>query len=128
MPLQLVDGVKDGKATITIPLQPGRYKLDGHGVDVKPGTVARVQVDVKDGKCTSGGSLAGSVLTMDRAVRHVTKFSGWSLQNAVRAATLNAARAAGFSGTRGVLASGADADFTVLTSAGEVVKTVVGGR
>ena len=32
-----------------------------------------IEVDVKDGKCTSGGSLAGSVLTMDRAVRNVTQ-------------------------------------------------------
>ena len=31
-----------------------------------------IEVDVKDGKCTSNGSLAGSVLTMDRAVRNVT--------------------------------------------------------
>ena len=55
-----------------------------------------IQVDVKDGKCTSGGSLAGSVLTMDRAVRNVTQFSDWSLQDAVRAATLNPARAVGW--------------------------------
>ena len=36
-----------------------------------------IEVDVKDGKCTSNGSLAGSVLTMDRAVRNVTQFSDW---------------------------------------------------
>jgi hypothetical protein len=49
-PLQLLDGVKDGRATIEIPLQPGRYKLKGAGVEVKPGTVARIEVDVKDGR------------------------------------------------------------------------------
>ena len=32
-----------------------------------------IEVDVKDGKCTANGSLAGSVLTMDRAVRNVTQ-------------------------------------------------------
>ena len=86
-----------------------------------------ITVDVKDGKCTSNGSLAGSVLTMDRAVRNVTQFAGWSLQNAVRAATLNPARSAGLAGL-GVLAKGARADFVVLSSQGDVIKTIVGGQ
>jgi len=87
-----------------------------------------ILVDVKDGKCTSNGSLAGSVLTMDRAVCNVTKFSNWSLRDAVRAATLNPARAVGMARDLGVLAAGARADFTVLSPAGEVRKTIVGGR
>jgi N-acetylglucosamine-6-phosphate deacetylase len=87
-----------------------------------------IEVDVKDGKCTSGGSLAGSVLTMDRAVRNVTKFSDWSLRDAVRAATLNAAQAVGLADRHGVLARGAEANFTVMNSSGEVLKTIVRGR
>lgn len=87
-----------------------------------------IQVDVKDGKCTSNGSLAGSVLTMDRAVRNVTKFSDWSLRDAVRAATFNPARAVGLTQTHGVLTVGTSADFTVLNSSGEVLKTIVAGR
>jgi len=86
-----------------------------------------IEVDVKDGRCTSNGSLAGSVLTMDRAVRNVTKFSSWTLRDAVQAATLNPARAVGLDGHHGVLAQGAHADFTVLNSAGEVLKTIVRG-
>lgn len=85
-----------------------------------------IEVDVKDGKCTSGGSLAGSVLTMDRAVRNVTQFSDWSLHDAVRAATRNPARAAGLQG-QGALQAGAAADFLVLSPDGEVRKTIVGG-
>jgi len=87
-----------------------------------------IQVDVKDGKCTSGGSLAGSVLTMDRAVRNVMQFSRWSLKDAVRAATLNPAQAVGLANRYGVLAAGADADFVVLSPTGEVLKTIVRGR
>jgi N-acetylglucosamine-6-phosphate deacetylase len=86
-----------------------------------------IEVDVKDGKCTSNGSLAGSVLTMDRAVRNVTQFSNWSLRDAVQAATLNPARAAGLS-KHGVLAPGADATFIAMNPAGEVLKTIVRGR
>jgi N-acetylglucosamine-6-phosphate deacetylase len=87
-----------------------------------------IEVDVKDGKCTSGGSLAGSVLTMDRAVRNVTKFAPWSLRDAVRAATLNAARAVGMEDRQGTLAVGAEANFVVLNRAGEVLHTIVGGQ
>jgi N-acetylglucosamine-6-phosphate deacetylase len=86
-----------------------------------------ITVDVREGKCTANGSLAGSVLTMDRAVRNVTSFSDWSLRDAVRAATLNPAKAASLSGGYGTLAVGSRADLTVLTSAGEVMKTIVGG-
>src|SRR5450755_1398418 len=67
-----------------------------------------IEVDVKDGKCTSNGSLAGSVLTMDRAVRNVTQFSNWTLRDAVQAATLNPARAVGLSDRHGVLTQGAE--------------------
>jgi N-acetylglucosamine-6-phosphate deacetylase len=87
-----------------------------------------IEVDVKDGKCTSNGSLAGSVLTMDRAVRNVTRFSNWTLRDAVQAATLNPARTVGLANRHGILALGADADFTVLSPAGDVIKTIVHGR
>lgn len=87
-----------------------------------------IQVDVKDGKCTSNGSLAGSVLTMDRAVRNVTKFSNWTLRDAVRAATLNPAQAVGLSAKQGSLVPGANADFVVMNPAGDVLKTIVAGR
>ncbi len=87
-----------------------------------------IEVEVKDGRCTSGGSLAGSVLTMDRAVRNVTQFSNWTLRDAVRAATLNAARAVGTMKDYGTLVPGARANFVVLNSNGEVLKAFVGGR
>ena len=62
-----------------------------------------IKVMVKDGKCTMDGKLAGSVLTMDRAVRNIRKFAGWSLRDAVRAATLNAAQAVRPSTTRRIV-------------------------
>jgi N-acetylglucosamine-6-phosphate deacetylase len=85
-------------------------------------------VEVKDGKCTMDGKLAGSVLTMDRAVRNVTHFAGWSLQHAVRAATLNPARAAGLTNGHGVVAPGAEANLVVMNRDGEIQKTMVRGR
>jgi N-acetylglucosamine-6-phosphate deacetylase len=87
-----------------------------------------LQVEVKDGKCTMDGKLAGSVLTMDRAVRNVTQFAAWSLRDAVRAATLNPARAVGLERSCGVLAPGAEANIVVLSPNGEVRQTFVRGR
>jgi N-acetylglucosamine-6-phosphate deacetylase len=103
-------------ATAAAGMPEGRYQL---------GTM---MVDVKNGMCTIDGKLAGSVLTMDRAVRNVMEFGSWSLQDAVRAATLNPARAAGLTRRYGSLASGAEASFTVLSSSGEVRKTIVRGQ
>jgi N-acetylglucosamine-6-phosphate deacetylase len=88
-----------------------------------------IQVEVKNGRCTLAGDpgrLAGSVLTMDRAVRNVTKFAGWSLQHAVRAATLNPSRAAGLA-RHGQIAPGAEANLVLLSSDGEVRKTFIRG-
>jgi N-acetylglucosamine-6-phosphate deacetylase len=103
-------------ATAAAGMPDGRYQL---------GTM---MVDVKNGMCTIDGKLAGSVLTMDRAVRNVMEFGSWSLRHAVRAATLNPARAAGLADHYGALASGAEASFVVLSLAGDVRKTIVRGK
>ena len=86
-----------------------------------------IQVEVKDGRCTMDGKLAGSVLTMDRAVRNVTQFAGWSLHHAVRAATLNPAQAVGLT-QHGQIVPGAEANLVVLSPSGEVRRTFVRGR
>ena len=94
----------------------GRYRLGAF------------EVDVKDGRCDLNGKLAGSVLTLDRAVRNVMSFGGWTLQDAVRSVTLNPARLLGIATERGVLAPGSIADLVVLTPHGDVVKTMAAGR
>ena len=85
-----------------------------------------IEVEVKDGKCTLEGRLAGSVLTMDRAIRNVVNFAGWDLQQAVQVATVNPAKVAGAE-NKGILRPGADADFVVLSANGEVRATVAKG-
>jgi N-acetylglucosamine-6-phosphate deacetylase len=101
-------------ATAATGMPDGRYHLGS------------LEVEVKDGRCTANGRLAGSVLTMDKAVRNLARFAGWSLSHAVAAASRNPARVARFA-NKGVLAAGADADFVVLNPAGEVLRTFVGG-
>ena len=84
-------------------------------------------VQVHDGRCEFDGRLAGSVLTLDRAVRNMMKFANISLQNAVRMASLNPATVLDIAKRKGSLSVGADADIAVFTPAGEVVRTIVGG-
>lgn len=84
-----------------------------------------LEVELKDGHCLRDGNLAGSALTMDRAVRNVMKFAGLDLQQAVRAASMNPAKAVGLK--KGTIEPAAAADFVVLTPAGEVRATVVKG-
>lgn len=92
----------------------GRYRLGS------------IEVDVIGGQCTSGGKLAGSVLTMDRAVRNLMHFAEWDLPQAVAAASRNPARVVR-SKNKGVLAAGSDADFIVLNSEGILLRTFIGG-
>ena len=84
------------------------------------------EVDVCDGKCTLNGKLAGSVLTMDRAVRNLSRYAEWKLPQAVTAASENPARVGRIT-NKGILAAGADADFVVLSPEGDVLRTFVGG-
>ncbi len=86
-----------------------------------------IQVEVKDGRCTNNGKLAGSVLTMDAAVRNAAAFANWSLQDSIRAATLNPARATGLS-HHGSLVAGAEANIVVLGTQGDVRRTIVRGQ
>jgi N-acetylglucosamine-6-phosphate deacetylase len=81
-------------------------------------------IEVKGDRCEHDGVLAGSILTLDRAVRNVRKFTNWPLQNAVQLATLNPARALGHQDI-GIISPGAQADFVVLNSAGEVQRTIL---
>jgi len=101
-------------ATAATGMPDGRYRLGS------------LEVEVKDGRCMVGDSLAGSVLTMDRAVRNVMQFAQWDLQQAVRLATLNPARVAGVK-NGGTLQAGAPADLVVLSASGEVRNTIIRG-
>ncbi len=101
-------------ATAATGMPDGRYRLGA------------IEVDVKNGSCTHEGKLAGSVLTMDAAVRNLSRFGEWPLDRATAAASRNAAQVIRIE--KGVLSAGADADFVVLNGRSEVMATFVGGR
>jgi N-acetylglucosamine-6-phosphate deacetylase len=93
--------VSDGIAATGMP--DGAYRLGNFEVNVREG-VAR----------NSEGKLAGSTLTLDRALRNLVAY-GVPLLDAVRMATVLPARRLGLAGKKGVIATGADADIVALT-------------
>jgi N-acetylglucosamine-6-phosphate deacetylase len=95
-------------------LEPGEYGLAGRTVHVRDGAVR-----------LPDGTLAGSVLTMDEAVRNLVR-SGAELADAVHAAATAPARLLRRDDL-GVLRFGAPAHIAVLDEELRVVRTVVGG-
>jgi N-acetylglucosamine-6-phosphate deacetylase len=73
------------------------------------------------------GTLAGSALTMDAAVRNVVTAAGVGLVEAVRAASANPARLLGLD-DRGAIVVGRRADLVALSPALEVEAVWVGGE
>jgi N-acetylglucosamine-6-phosphate deacetylase len=111
----------DGLILVTDAMQAagmpdGAYELSGRSVRVEDG-VARLE----------DGTLAGSTVTMDEAVRRAARFSGAGLATAITMATRTPVRALGLE-RLGVIAPGADADLVVLSSDGTVEETLVAGE
>jgi N-acetylglucosamine-6-phosphate deacetylase len=87
-----------------------------------------MDVSVRDGRCEHEGRLAGSVLTLDRAVRNIMEFAGIPLQRALRLATINPAQRLALAGQLGLLAPGRPADLVALTPNGEVRFAMAAGQ
>jgi N-acetylglucosamine-6-phosphate deacetylase len=74
------------------------------------------------------GTLAGSVLTMDLALRNMLQFTGVSLSDAVRMQTLNPATAIGVANRKGRLLVGYDADLVIMDGNLNLQATICRGR
>jgi N-acetylglucosamine-6-phosphate deacetylase len=90
--------------------------------------VGRIEIDLRDGAPRlPDGTLAGSALTMDRAVKNVVEQADVAIEEAVAAASTTPALLAGLPG-RGRLEVGARADIVALTPKLEVEGVWLGGR
>lgn len=98
-------------------LPDGESELGGQKVFVKNGE-ARL----------ADGTLAGSVLQMNRAVQNLVEKVGVPFEMAVDCATINPAKALGIDGEAGSIKVGKRADFTVLNDKYDVLLTVRGGK
>jgi N-acetylglucosamine-6-phosphate deacetylase len=74
------------------------------------------------------GTLAGSVLTLDQALRNMLNYTHVSLKDAVRMLTLNPARSAGVAARKGNLCAGYDADLLILDNELNLQATLCRGR
>jgi N-acetylglucosamine-6-phosphate deacetylase len=138
----IVDGIHLGAAFVTVALrakgversilvtdavmpagcQPGEYMLGEVEVELHADGSVRLR---------GGTRLAGSALTMDRAVSNVMRMSGVNLRDAVTMATINPARVCRVSSRRRGLATGDWADFVlfrVVDGNVRVLETWVGGE
>ena len=93
----------------------GEYQLGG------------LAVQVANGKAMVGDVLAGSVLTLDRALANFVEFTGAPLEQALRLATVNPAAMTGLSDQAGSVAVGQPASLVAVDRAGKLVGSVVNG-
>jgi len=98
-------------------LPDGEYALGGRPIAVRGGEAR-----------TAEGSLAGSTLTMDRAVRVAVEEAGIPLPDALAMASATPAEVLGLAGVKGRIAAGADADLVVLDEELRAIGTMVAGR
>ena len=95
----------------------GEYQLGG------------MTVHVANRRATLPGDvLAGSVLTLDRALANFMEFTGTKLEQALRLATANPAAMTGLEAQAGAVAVGAAANLIALDAKGRLAGSVIGGQ
>jgi len=94
----------------------GTYKLYGYDIAVARGA-ARL----------ANGTLAGSTLTMQRAVQNMVELAGLPLEMVIPLATEVPARIIGARDRKGRIAAGYDADLVVLSEKFEVQRVIARG-
>jgi N-acetylglucosamine-6-phosphate deacetylase len=126
----IADGVHVGEAAMRILLQAkgaGCVILVSDGISATgmpdgKYMLGKFEVTVAGGVARGPeGNLAGSTLTLDRALRNVVEM-GWPLADTVRMLTANPAKLLGIEFKKGALRTGADADIVLLDEGLQVTK------
>ena len=95
----------------------GQYSLGGQDVIVK-----------NDAARLLDGTLAGSVLTLDKAVKNIYNNSNYPLNEVVRMATYNGAKHCHVEDHKGLIKEGYDADLILFNEDIEIQKVFVKGK
>ena len=93
----------------------GEYRLGG------------LTVQVANGRAMSEGVLAGSVLTLDRALANFLAFTGATLEQGLRLLTGNPAALTGFQAEAGSLAPGSPANLVAVNPDGHLAASFLNG-
>jgi N-acetylglucosamine-6-phosphate deacetylase len=107
--------VTDAMEALGMP--PGQYSL----------SQKTVIVSAQDARLPDG-TLAGSLLSMDQAVRNMVTFSGCSLSEALQMASLNPARLLGLDHVFGKILPGYHADLVILNEQIQPILTMIAGK
>jgi N-acetylglucosamine-6-phosphate deacetylase len=94
----------------------GEYQLGGFAVQVA------------NSRATVGGVLAGSVLTLDRALANFMEFTGAPLNHALRLLTANPAAMTGLDDHAGSLRVGEPANLVAVDATGRLVASIHNGQ
>lgn len=94
----------------------GEYQLGGFAVQVK------------DGRATARGVLAGSVLTLDRALSNFIRFTGATVEQGLGLLTANPAHMTGLSHRAGSLVPGRAANLVAVDSQGKLLASIIAGE
>ncbi len=95
----------------------GRYRL------------ADSEITLSEGACrTPDGTLAGSILTQDRALRNMVRWTRLPVQTLLGMLSRNPAQSLGIADRKGTLAPGKDADMVLLDQSLGVHATIVQGE
>ena len=106
--------ITDGMSATGMP--DGEYQLGGF------------KVQVANGKASMGDVLAGSVLTLDRALANFIRFTGASLEQGLRLMTANPAAMTGLGNQTGSLTIGQPANLVAVDAEGKLAASFVNGR
>ncbi|HVR44955.1 MAG TPA: N-acetylglucosamine-6-phosphate deacetylase [Thermoanaerobaculia bacterium] len=121
--LHLVSSVMPDRAALVTDavracgMPDGSYSLYEHQVELRDGAVR-----------LASGALAGSVLTMRRAVQNMVELAGLPLETVLPMATEIPAQILGLESRKGRIAAGFDADLLVLSPRFEITTIVRAGE
>jgi N-acetylglucosamine-6-phosphate deacetylase len=93
----------------------GEYQLGGFAVQVA------------NGRATRDGVLAGSVLTLDRALANCVAFTGATVEDGLRMLTANPAAMTGLADRAGRVAAGGRANLVAVGKDGALMATMIDG-
>src|SRR6185503_13280181 len=93
----------------------GQYQLGGFAVEVR------------DGRAMARGVLAGSVLTLDRALSNFVQFTGASVDDGLRLITRNPAAMTGLDHRSGSIVPGRAANLVAVDAQGKLVASMIAG-
>lgn len=86
------------------------------------------EVEVKDGRAMARGVLAGSVLTLDRALSNFVQFTGATVDQGLRLLTRNPAAMTGLDHRAGSIVPGRAANFVAVDEKGKLIASIIAGK